>query len=694
MKSWFAQRGLSADEVRYLEVGANHPIQTSNTYLFSRKWCGQGVLVEANPALVDALAQVRSRDHVLNKAVVPPGYPARVGINISTHAELSSLDPGHVRSFGKIGTIDNIVEVESIGLDELLDTYFPGGLHLLSVDIEGLDLEVLRHAQLKRRPVFIITEPSRHYHADAEAGFRAVLTAKGYVELARTEYNLIFGDSGALSFAATAPALRPATIRTFDVFDTLIARRCIAAKAVFAEVEQRSGLQGFAALREQSERAVEQGEYTLPDIYAEFARRGGISDEIAQQLQAMELQVELENVVPIADHIAELDASSVLVSDMYLPDEVIRLLLSAAGVSPALPLLRSAHGKRSGRVWQEFARAGMRCIHLGDNAQSDRAQPIAAGMSARLTKIAQPTPTESKIAQAGCPHLAQSLRAARLMTRCGALPAHLHRLHAELNLPLLTVAALTLHSQLNGRTDQRVLFASRDARYLHSIFDAVAAASGSAGPQTFYWHTSRIARTRGDSTYLAYCRELIGDNALVVDLCGTGASLERLRMLLRLPAECMEVFLCQRIDAPVLRDTLVARYGLAQLNEPASLWSTRDLVGNEVLELLNYVPEGMTLGVAAVPGGFVPLREELEFEGPQLDQVQEQARMATEFAANLRGALVPAAFEEVRAATPALVAAFGAIVPGLRAEIDLLKTSWLGMHRDRETGVSARLGSA
>jgi FkbM family methyltransferase len=701
LKSWFAHRSLPLQQVRYLEVGANHPIQTSNTYLFGRKWGGRGVLVEANPDLVEALMQVRGQDRVLNFAVVPPGFPQRVRINISAHSELSSLDAGHVKSFGALGQIDRVVEVESVTLDELLDHCFPEGLHLLSIDIEGLDLEVIRHSQFHRRPVFIVTEPSRHYHAGAEAAFRHVMAEKGYVEVARTDYNLIFGDARAMVFATPAEPAAPAaawtpaaTIDSFDVFDTLIARRCIDAKAVFAEVERRSGLAGFAAWREQSERAVEQGEYTLADIYGELARRASLPAEAAQGLLAMELQVELENVVPIADHLDELREGSLLISDMYLPDEAIRLLLGAAGVSPALPLLRSAHGKRSGRVWQELSRAGLRCSHLGDNPESDLARPAAAGMRPRLTKIAQPTPTERQIAMAGCPRLAESLRAARLMTRRGSLPAGLHRLQVELNLPLLTIAALVLHAHLAGQDGAHVMFAARDARYFHAVFDAVSAAAGPVGPKTSYWHTSRIARTRGDADYLAYCRQLIGEEALLVDLCGTGASLARLRQLLGMSDEQAPVFMCQRVDEPQLSGALAARYGLAQLAEPTALWSNRDLVGNEVLELLNYVPEGMTLGVARVAGGFVPLRDELEFDAQQLAQVREQARLAAEFAANLRGALVPAVFDEVRGETPRLIAALSAVVPGLRTEIEALLAAWLGAHREREAAVAPQLGRA
>lgn len=194
LKSYFHRHRLDADRIRYLEIGANHPVQTSNTYLFHNKWKGRGVLVEANSALVPALRRVRTRDVVLNYAVVPAGHPAVVELNVAENAELSSLDRAHVESFGDIGSLAGTLQVETVTLDELLDNCFPEGLHLLSIDIEGMDLPVLEGAALRRRPVFIVAEPSRHYFEDAEQSFARVLTQHRYVEVARTDFNIIYLD--------------------------------------------------------------------------------------------------------------------------------------------------------------------------------------------------------------------------------------------------------------------------------------------------------------------------------------------------------------------------------------------------------------------------------------------------------------------------------------------------------------------
>ncbi len=702
LKAHFARNGLPADSIRYMEIGANHPIQTSNTYLFRHKWQGKGVLVEANPGLVDALRKVRGDDVVLNLAVAPPGSPAKVRINIATHSELSSVDVGHIRSFGNIGTVEHAVDVDSVTLDELLESCFPQGLHLLSIDIEGLDLEVIEKSRFTRRPVFVVTEPSRHYHADAEAGFARAMNAKGYAEIARTDYNLIYGDRRALGMdeaggTAVAPAAASVgdaglkrSIRTFDIFDTLIARRCIRAGQVFLAIEQRIGVPGFATRRVEAERAVEAGEYSLSDIYAHLAARLEWTEERTREVAGIELQLELDNVLPIADNLAKLDAESVLLTDMYLPDGAIRLLLERAGLDLDLPIVRSSHGKRRGVLWRDCAQQRIQCVHLGDNAQSDVAMATQAGMRARLSRIAEPTPVEKHLYVNGFPKLVEALRAARLMSRDPGMPAWLYRLQTELNIPVLVTCAAMLLGHAAGSGRDKVLFASRDGRYLKRAYDAVAAALGVAGPASQYWYTSRAARTSGDPAYLAYCRQEFGARSLLVDLCGTGASIAKLLEMLQPPAQDMpQTFLCQLVDDPEQSRRLSQRYGLAEERplEVISLLSTRSFLGNEALEMLNYVPEGMVRGVAPVAGGWVPLRDPIEFEDDVRPLVDAQHTYLLTFFGHLRNSLTAEAFTEIDGQGAQLIAALHEAAAMLEEPLGHLSTAWLPAHRLAESAL-------
>lgn len=484
--------------------------------------------------------------------------------------------------------------------------------------------------------------------------------------------------------------------RSFDIFDTLISRRCIWPGAVFEAVEQRSGRAGFANARRWAEQALGEQEYMLADIYAVLARALGLSLEEANALLALEIEIELDNVMPVADAIARVQADSLLITDMYLPEAVIRQLLQRAGLPGHLALLRSAHGKRSGRVWAALAASGFRLAHLGDNPRADIEQPRAAGMQAELTLQTRPTPTEVALIQAGAPLLAQVLREARLATERGGLPDALLRLQTELNLPVLAASALHLLATAGDLPQLRLLFSARDARYLQAVYDALAGGLPGGHPSSHYWYSSRLARTGGDADYLAYCRELIGPAAWLIDLCGTGASVLVLRERLGLSPQQAQLFVCEFIDSPQQTSGLMQRYGLKAWQPPAALWTDKTLVPNEVLELLNYVPEGMVGGVKAVPGGYAPLREPIEFTTEVLAGVQAQQAFVQAYAGHLAHAAGIAGdglLQEFRRCGPQACAAIAAAAQGLAPEMNALVAAWLPGHRLAERDLAARLGA-
>ncbi|MDF0498447.1 hypothetical protein [Bradyrhizobium yuanmingense] len=82
----------------YIEIGANHPISTSNTYLMYQRGA-QGVLVEPNPELGALIRKVRLRD-ILVPSVVLPAPQASATLFIGDAHELPSLDEAHIQSVG------------------------------------------------------------------------------------------------------------------------------------------------------------------------------------------------------------------------------------------------------------------------------------------------------------------------------------------------------------------------------------------------------------------------------------------------------------------------------------------------------------------------------------------------------------------------------------------------------------------
>ncbi len=691
LKSLMARAGRPPASLRYLEVGANHPIQTSNTFLFYRKWRSRGVLVEANPRLIDALNRVRPQDCILNLAVAPRSHGPEVELFVAKQSELSSLDAGHVASFGDKGLVADRILVSATSLDALLEAHFRCGLDLLSMDIEGLDLQVLREATMTVRPTCIVAEPSRHYQADSEQQFAAALEAKGYIEIARTDYNLVYVDRAAIpSWSPTLPATRH-VLTTFDIFDTLIARRCIHPHAVFDDVEIKRNVPGFAAARVKAEQSLEQNDYSIVDIYRELKRDLALSEDAADALLEAELQEELANVVPIADNIARLTPDSVLITDMYLPPDVIRAMLSSAGVSDELPIVQTSHGKRTGTVWRTLANAGYVCRHLGDNPQSDHDSALAAGMQPEIQSLGTPSSIEATLLDVGLVELPRSLRAARLMTPTAGVAVDVHRLQLEFNVPLLAVCSILIRHHAMTQGLDRVVYAARDGLHLKLMHDSMDAAMGGC-TATHYWHTSRIARTSGDAQYLEYCRSLIGATSLVVDLCGTGASLARLYQDLGLAAGGPQTLLCQKLDNAALAQEFADNYGLDQ---DAALHVFNIVDGsfcpNEDLEILNYVPHGMTTAVRRLGSEWLPIRAPYEFDDRLQAVVASQHSLVISAVRHLAQVLTHGAIEEVIARGPEIVEAIRASAQRLEPQRSRLRELFLPAHRAFEAKTRATL---
>ena len=75
------------------------------------------------------------------------------------------------------------------------------------------------------------------------------------------------------------------TLRSFDIFDTIVARRCVHPHNIFRAVEARAGQPGFAEARVQAEATLYRaGEYTLDDIYGLLQTSFGLSAVTAEFL--------------------------------------------------------------------------------------------------------------------------------------------------------------------------------------------------------------------------------------------------------------------------------------------------------------------------------------------------------------------------------------------------------------------------
>lgn len=209
---------------------------------------------------------------------------------------------------------------------------------------------------------------------------------------------------------------------SFDVFDTLITRTTWEPYGIFLLMQKRlagrsyDGIvsdyvrENFAFLRGNAETYARQAaeyagkeEVVFSDIYTVLAQKACISDGALDALKNLEIEAELEQSVPVLANIKRLKTylnqgeQIVLISDMYLPKEVIKKLLFKADPMLAdLPLYLSCETgrtKRNGSLYVYVKEERGVCYsdwtHYGDNSRADIKIPEMLGIKAVPVRLAE-----------------------------------------------------------------------------------------------------------------------------------------------------------------------------------------------------------------------------------------------------------------------------------------------------------------
>lgn len=161
----------------YMDVGANQPAIISNTFRMYRQGF-RGVLVEPNPELAGLIRGVRPRD-----ALLAIGCGERAGV-----AGISVAGPSVLASLTAPRTADTLIPVLTI--DQICDSLDIRGLAVLSIDVEGMNREVLAGARgiLPRTRIAIVECIDA---PESAAAIAAELTAAGLARQERVGHNII-----------------------------------------------------------------------------------------------------------------------------------------------------------------------------------------------------------------------------------------------------------------------------------------------------------------------------------------------------------------------------------------------------------------------------------------------------------------------------------------------------------------------
>jgi FkbM family methyltransferase len=189
---------LKICKASYLDIGASDPIKLNNTYLLYKSGCS-GVLVEPNPVLADRIKRKRKRDNVIQ---------AGVGISSSQKADFYVMSNPFLSTFDKKiaskqaeqdnVSIDNIIQIPLFEINDIIRKNFDNCPDVISLDIEGLDLEVLKSFAFEAyKPAVFCLETLVCCDGDEESKRTELIDlvcSHGYLAFADTYINTIFVD--------------------------------------------------------------------------------------------------------------------------------------------------------------------------------------------------------------------------------------------------------------------------------------------------------------------------------------------------------------------------------------------------------------------------------------------------------------------------------------------------------------------
>jgi FkbM family methyltransferase len=134
---------LGRERIRYLDIGAHHPTYLSNThYLYLR---GQrGVCVEPDASLLAAFRRERGGDTLLNIGIA--AEEGEADFFVLTTPTLNTFSREEAERFASYGRqrIERVEKIRIRNINSVIREHFGVAPDLLSLDVEGLDLAILK----------------------------------------------------------------------------------------------------------------------------------------------------------------------------------------------------------------------------------------------------------------------------------------------------------------------------------------------------------------------------------------------------------------------------------------------------------------------------------------------------------------------------------------------------------------------
>lgn len=178
----------------YLDLGANDGITLSNTYgLYKVGW--DGICVEASPKAYQRLLENQPKSKCIELAV--GSYDGWIEFNesgellgIGDTSLVSSTKPEEMKRWESLNIPFNLLTVRCVTFDTLLKESLLNKIDFLSIDIEGMELEVLPQINFNKLGIRMACI---EWNSKDKEKYDEIMLPFGFKVIHQNAENLIYG---------------------------------------------------------------------------------------------------------------------------------------------------------------------------------------------------------------------------------------------------------------------------------------------------------------------------------------------------------------------------------------------------------------------------------------------------------------------------------------------------------------------
>jgi FkbM family methyltransferase len=178
----------------YVDIGANNPYIQSNTHYFYKKgW--RGFNIDALPGSMNKFKKVRGKDINIEAAISNESSDLTYyTFSSSFYNTFEGKDIARLKTFSKL---TGQIKIRTIKLSELFDSLKIKNIDFMSLDVEGLDLEVLKSNDWQKyRPKVLVVESVAYSYSPREldhiTNIKTFLESVGYKYFCNSPINAFY----------------------------------------------------------------------------------------------------------------------------------------------------------------------------------------------------------------------------------------------------------------------------------------------------------------------------------------------------------------------------------------------------------------------------------------------------------------------------------------------------------------------